>query len=35
MALSAGAANEMLAFMRTGKPMSGINIKTLIDEGRP
>jgi antitoxin (DNA-binding transcriptional repressor) of toxin-antitoxin stability system len=28
------AVDEMLAFMQTRKPVSGINIKALIDEGR-
>jgi antitoxin (DNA-binding transcriptional repressor) of toxin-antitoxin stability system len=28
------AADEMLAFMQTRKPVSGINIKALINEGR-
>jgi len=28
------AVNAMLAFMQTRKPVSGVNIKALIDEGR-
>ena len=28
------AVDEMLAFMQTRKPVNGINIKALIDEGR-
>jgi prevent-host-death family protein len=28
------AVDDMLAFMQTRKPVRGINIKTLIDEGR-
>jgi prevent-host-death family protein len=28
------AVDEMLAFMQTRKPVSGIDIKALIDEGR-
>ncbi|MDR1660888.1 MAG: prevent-host-death protein [Azoarcus sp.] len=28
------AVDEMLAFMQTRKPVSGIDLKALIDEGR-
>ena len=28
------AVDEMLAFMQTRKPVRGVNIKALIDEGR-
>ncbi|MCL2297985.1 MAG: type II toxin-antitoxin system prevent-host-death family antitoxin [Proteobacteria bacterium] len=31
---AAAAADEMLAFMQTRKPVSGIDIKALINEGR-
>jgi len=31
---TAVAVDEMLAFMQTRKPVHGINIKALIDEGR-
>jgi prevent-host-death family protein len=31
---AAAAVDEMLAFMQARKPVSGINIKALINEGR-